>query len=87
MELIVLPLQCILVNTCMHEQPKRWGGGGGGGHQHPVPPCFLPLVDLYNIIIAQTCVTQGEGGPPDNDAPDHSYKNGQRLFSVDLAVS
>ena len=27
--LIVLPLQCILVNTCMHDMPKKWGGGGG----------------------------------------------------------
>ena len=39
-ELIVLPLQCILVSilVCMISLKS----GGGGGHQHPVPPCFLP---------------------------------------------
>ena len=30
MGLIVLPLQYILVNICMHDQAKKWGGGGGG---------------------------------------------------------
>ena len=29
MGLIVLPLQYILVNICMHDQAKKWGGGGG----------------------------------------------------------
>ena len=29
--LIVLPLQCILVNTCMHDQPKKWGGAPAPG--------------------------------------------------------
>ena len=36
MGLIVLPLQCILVNTCMHDMPKKWGGGGGA----PVPALY-----------------------------------------------
>ena len=45
MGLIVLPLQFILVNTCMHNQAKKWGR-----HQHPVPP-LLPTPPVHHIYM------------------------------------
>ena len=51
MGLIVLPLQCILVNTCMHDQPKKWGRGGAA----PGAPCFLPTCSLFNL---KPCVSR-----------------------------
>ena len=60
--LIVLPLQCILVNTCMHDQPKKCvggGGGGGGGTSTRCPPGSYPWVIIIDLLSSSVCTVRG----------------------------
>ena len=53
---LVLPLQCILVNTCMHEQPKKWGGGGGGTSTRCPPASYPPALTCHLLMQARNII-------------------------------